>query len=93
MNQAKREAEQRGETVTALIQEGLRLVLAQSNRQPLRARVALPVSKAGGGVLPGVDLNDSASLLDLMEPDAIGAPGIALQPGIVLETSQAKGRG
>jgi hypothetical protein len=67
MNQAKREAEQRGETVTALIEQGLRLVLAQSQQPPRRERVTLPVSKAGGGVLPGVDLNDSAALEDIME--------------------------
>jgi hypothetical protein len=67
INQVKREAEQRGETVTALIEEGLRLVLAQSHQPPSRERVILPVSKARGGVLPGVDLNDSASLEDIME--------------------------
>jgi hypothetical protein len=31
--------------------------------------VRLPVSEAGGGVLPGIDLNDSAALLDIMELD------------------------
>lgn len=67
MNQAKREAEQRGETVTALIEEGLRLVLAQSQQPARREQVKLPVSVIGGGVLPGVDLNDSAALLDIME--------------------------
>ncbi len=67
ISQAKREAERRGETLTALIEQGLRLILAQS--RPLRQRepVKLPVSKAGGGVLPGIDLNDSAALLDIME--------------------------
>ncbi len=53
--------------MTALIEEGLRLVLAQSHQPPRRERVKLPVSKAGGGVLPGVDLNDSAALEDIME--------------------------
>jgi hypothetical protein len=67
MNQAKREAEQRGETLTALIEEGLRLVLAQSQQPPSRERVTLPICRAGGGVLPGVDLNDSAALVDIME--------------------------
>ncbi len=67
MNQVKQEAEQRGETVTALIEEGLRLVLAKSHEPPHRERVVLPVSKAGGGVLPGVDLNDSSALEDIME--------------------------
>jgi hypothetical protein len=67
MNQAKREATQRGETVTALIEEGLRLVLAQARTERQREPVKLPVSVVGGGVLPGVDLNDSAALLDIME--------------------------
>lgn len=53
--------------MTALIEEGLRLVLAQSHQLPRRERVTLPVSTAGGGVLPGVDLNDSAALEDIME--------------------------
>jgi hypothetical protein len=67
INQAKREAERRGETLTALIEQGLRLVLAQSRARHQRERVKLPVSEAGGGVLPGIDLNDSAALLDIME--------------------------
>ena len=53
--------------MTALIEEGLRLVLAQSQQPPRRERVILPVSKAGSGVLAGVDLNDSAALEDIME--------------------------
>ena len=67
MNQAKREAAQRGETVTALIEEGLRLVLTQARTERQRELVKLPVSLVGGGVLPGVDLNDSAALLEMME--------------------------
>ena len=72
MNQAKREAEQRGETVTSLIEEGLRLVLAQAQAQDRRQPVKLPLSVAGGGVLPGVDLNDSAALEDIMESHGEG---------------------
>lgn len=67
MNQAKREAEQRGETLTALIEQGLRLVLVQPHIRRQRERVTLPVSKSDGGTLPGIDLNDSAALLDVME--------------------------
>jgi hypothetical protein len=67
MNQVKREAEQRGKTVTTLIEEGLRLVLAQAQAQDQRKPVKLPLSFSGGGVLPGVDLNDSAALEDIME--------------------------
>lgn len=67
INQAKREAERRGETLTALIEQGLRLILAQSRTRRHHEPVKLPVSEARGGVLPGIDLNDSAALLDIME--------------------------
>jgi hypothetical protein len=67
ISQAKHEAERRGETLTSLIEQGLRLVLVQPHVRRKRVRVSLPVSKARGGVLPGVDLNDSAALLDAME--------------------------
>jgi hypothetical protein len=68
LDQARREAANRDETLTALIEQGLRLVLAQSRSpQSRRKRVVLPTCRAGGGVLPGVDLNNNAGLLDLME--------------------------
>ena len=67
LEQAKREAARREETLTSLIEQGLRLVLAQPHQPARRKRVILPVCHAGGGVLPGIDLNDSAALLDTME--------------------------
>ena len=67
LEQAKHEAARRHETLTSLIEQGLRLVLAQPNRPVRRKRVILPVCRAGGGVLPGIDLNDSSALLDTME--------------------------
>lgn len=68
LEQAKREASRRRATLTSLIEQGLRLVLAQSrSARERRRRVVLPVSRAAGGVLPGIDLNDSAALLDVME--------------------------
>ena len=65
--QVKREAARREETVTALIEQGLRLILAQARSPHRRHRVVLPVCRAGGGLLPGIDLNDSSSILDAME--------------------------
>ena len=67
LRQVKREAQRRGETITSMIEQGLRLVLASSQPRQPRKRVKIPVSREGGGVAPGVDLNDSAALLDLME--------------------------
>jgi hypothetical protein len=65
--EVKREAAKRGETLTSMIEQGLRLLLAGSQSRRGRIRVKLPVSTAGGGTLPGVDLNDSSALLDKME--------------------------
>jgi hypothetical protein len=67
LEQAKREAARRHQTLTTLIEQGLRLVLAQHRGPIRRKRVKLPTCRAGGGVLPGIDLNDSADLLDVME--------------------------
>jgi hypothetical protein len=42
----------------------LRLLVMRSRQ---RERVVLPICREGGGVLPGIDLNNSAALLDVME--------------------------
>jgi hypothetical protein len=67
LERAKREARRRGETLTSLIDRGLRLVLAGPRRGRERRRVEVPVCPARGGTLPGVDLDDSAALLDIVE--------------------------
>lgn len=67
LRQVKAEAARRGETVTALIERGLRLVLSGSGRGPKRKRVILPVSRATGGTHWGIDLDDSSALLDALE--------------------------
>lgn len=67
LDRARREAARRGTTLTALIDLGLRSVLAPAPGREERRRVRLPVSRRGGGVLPGVDVNDAADLLDRME--------------------------
>jgi hypothetical protein len=67
LEQAKREAARRGGTLTSLIEQGLRLVLVEARAPRRKPRVKLPVCRAGGGMLPGVDLNDSSALLDRME--------------------------
>lgn len=66
LSQAKQLAARTGQTLTAVIEEALRIKLAASRRRSRAARVTLP-TYGKGGVLPGVDLDDSASLLDLME--------------------------
>jgi len=53
---AKRKAAAEGRTLTSLIEDGLRLVTAEDRKPERRKRVVLPVSKATGGLRPGVDL-------------------------------------
>ena len=67
LERAKREAAKRGVTLTALIEQGLRREMAKPAKAVERQRVSLPVCKRGGETLPGVDLDDSAALLDRME--------------------------
>ena len=67
LERAKREAARRGETLTSLIERGLRLVLANPEKRHRGRRVEIPVCREGGGTLPGVDLDDSAALLDIVE--------------------------
>ncbi len=66
LRHAKRRASEQGRTLTSLVEEGLKLALADA-KPARRGAVHLPVSKATGGTLPGVDLNRSAELLDRME--------------------------
>lgn len=67
LRRARDEAARRKTTLISLIEQGLELILRRPLRRPERAHVRLPQCRAGGGALPGVDLDDSASLLDRME--------------------------
>ena len=64
---AKRIAVETGRTLTSVIEDALRQSLARRHtpEQPTAAR--LPVARGGGVLQPGVDLDDSAALLELME--------------------------
>lgn len=65
LERAKEKAAREGRTLTSVIEEGLVLVLVERPRsEPGPVRV--PTSKAKGGALPGVDLNDSRALEDRM---------------------------
>ena len=65
LKKARERAAADGRTLTSLIEKGL--VLVHDRKPPSRARkVTLPVSRARGGLLPGVDLSRSGDLEDLM---------------------------
>lgn len=65
LKRAKKRAANEGRTLTSLVEEGLVLILSKT-KASRRTRIELPVSKATGGVLPGVDLNRSSDLEEVM---------------------------
>jgi len=65
LGQVKQLAAQNGQTLTATIEDALRQMLARRQEAAERPPVEL-VTVPGNGPQPGVDLDDSASLLDLM---------------------------
>ena len=65
LDRARRKATAEGRTLTSLIEEGLRSVLAERRKGKDEKRVLPRVSKATGGPMPGIDLTDLAALQDL----------------------------
>ena len=55
-----------GQTVTSFVEEALREALRRRAASATRVDVALPAPVGAGGLRPGVDLDDSAALADLM---------------------------
>jgi plasmid stability protein len=66
LRQAKARAAATGRSLNDFIADAVRAALAA---RPARGRrtVELPTYNGGGGLQPGVDLDDSAALLDLMD--------------------------
>jgi len=65
MRRAKRKAADEGRSLTALIEDGLRRVLDDRASANKAKRVMPRVSTATGGLMPGIDLNDSAALQEM----------------------------
>jgi type IV secretory pathway VirD2 relaxase len=66
LRQAKTLAARTSRTLTAVIEDGLREALARHRRRQERSPVTLPTFK-GKGLRPGVDLDDTAGLLDILD--------------------------
>jgi hypothetical protein len=64
---AKRLAAETGRTLGKVFEDAVRETLARRRAGTTQPRAELPVSRGGNGLQPGVDLDDSAALLDLME--------------------------
>ena len=67
---AKELAARNRTTLTAVIEDALRNKLSGTDDGERLPPVELPASRMSGGVRPGVDLDDTAALLDLLEAGA-----------------------
>lgn len=63
---ARRKAAAEGVPLGEILARAVNVAYRERPRTSPRKRVALPVSKASGGLLPGVDLNSNAALADLL---------------------------
>ena len=66
LREVKQLAAKSGRTLTAILEEAIRQLLARQNPRTAFKRITLPTFR-GKGLQPGVELDDSASLLRLME--------------------------
>jgi hypothetical protein len=66
LKRAKRKAVAEGRTLTALIEEGLRQVLEERKKTAVKGKRKLPrISKATGGLQPGVDLTQMWKIYEM----------------------------
>lgn len=66
LKSAKRYAHETGKSLTAVVEDALRQILSRRAVKQPRQLVKL-TTVSGQGVRPGIDLDDSASLLAFME--------------------------
>ena len=71
LSRAKRKAAAEGRTLTSLIEDGLRRVIAENRTAAKMARVLPRISRATGGPMPGVDLSDLSSLQEMDDLDYV----------------------
>ena len=69
LDRARRKAAAEGHTLTSLIEDGLRLVVAETRKTAKAKRVLPPISKATGGPMPGIDLADLSTLEEMDDLD------------------------
>ena len=72
VRRAKRKAAAEGRSLTALIEDGLRRVVNEREPANKANRILPPVSAATGGLVPGVDLNETVALQQMEDRDYAG---------------------
>jgi hypothetical protein len=72
VRRAKRKAAAEGRSLTALIEDGLRKVLSERAPAGRAERILPPVSSATGGLMPGINLDETAALQEMDDFFAAG---------------------
>ena len=70
LDRAKRKAAAEGRTLTSLIEDGLRLMVAGDRKAAKGKRDLPPISKATGGPM-GIDLTDLSALQEIEDLDYV----------------------
>jgi hypothetical protein len=65
LRRAKRKAAAEGRTLTSLIEDGLRRVVTDNHKRATGKRILPRISTATGGLMPGIDISDSAALQEM----------------------------
>ncbi len=71
LNRARRKAAAENRTLTSLIEDGLARVVGENRITNKRKPVMPRVSKAGGGLMPGIDLTDPSTLQETDDLDYV----------------------
>lgn len=69
LKEAKQVAAKSGRSLTAVIEDALRESLSRPKKSNQRKEPVLLMTVSGNGLQPGVDLDDSAALLEFMESE------------------------
>lgn len=67
IERAKTIAAQTGRSFSEVIDDAVRESMARRDRSSGEPSRSLPVDRSGGGLMPGVNLDDNAGLLDIIE--------------------------
>jgi hypothetical protein len=71
LSRARRKAAEENRTLTSLIEDGLRVVVGEKRKVEKRRPVIPRVSKARGGLVPGVDLTNPSTLQEADDLDYV----------------------
>jgi hypothetical protein len=71
LSRAKRKALAEDRTLTSLIEEGLRLVVFDTQPKSKTKRILPRFSSESGGPLPGIDISNSAALQEMEDLEYI----------------------